>query len=166
MPDQRPAPAPVITLRQGFLLVYGVGVALCVIWPLVLQVLLGRVIQPGFLGVTNVAKELGYTFTGLVILSALYVVRRSKRVRSGFATLDATKRTRVMSIEILLYAALFELSALFGLVYHGLGGPQAERYARTFIALSTVMFLGFVPRFELWRQALEPDTPEKTCKSP
>ncbi len=165
MPDQQPAPEPLLALRRAFLLAYGVGVALCVIWPLILQVLLGRVLQPGFLGPTNLAQDLGYTFTGLVVLSALYVIRRSKRVRSDFATLEATQRTRVMSLEILFYAALFELSAFFGLLYHGLGGPQTERYARTFIALSTVLFLGFVPRFSAWRKALEPGIAGKPPES-
>ena len=152
MPERNPTPP---AFRQAFLLAYGLGVLLCVVWPLVLQALLGRMIQPGILGMGSLAQELGYTFTGLVILSALFVVRRSRRVRANFAALDGTKRTRVMALETLLYSALFELSAFFGLVYHGMGGPQAERYARSFIALSTVMFLLFVPRFSAWRKAME-----------
>ena len=50
-------------------------------------------------------------------------------------------------------AAVCASSSLFGLVYHGLGGPRADRYARTFIALAALMFLVFVPRFSAWRRA-------------
>jgi hypothetical protein len=139
--------------RRAFTLAYGLGALLCVVWPLVLQGLLGTILQPGIFGMQELAEELGYTFTGLVVLSVLFVRWRSGRVRAGFAALDESRQVRVMALEILLYSALFELSALFGLVYHGMGGPQAERYARSFIGLATVMFLVFVPRLAAWRQA-------------
>lgn len=143
-------------LYRAFLLAYGLGLALCVVWPLALQALLGRTIPLGFLGASPLAGELGYTFTGLVVLSALYVLRRSRLARSRFPGLEVSQRPRTMILEILLYSALFEASALFGLIYYGLGGPLADRYARTFIALSTVMFFLFVPRWSAWRKALEP----------
>jgi hypothetical protein len=57
--------------------------------------------------------------------------------------------------ETILYAALFELSSFYGIVYYALGGPLAERYARSFIALTTIMFFVFVPRFQAWREAAE-----------
>lgn len=148
------------SFRQTFFLAYGLGTVMCVVWPLILQFLLGRVIQPGLLGMTSAAEDLGYTFTGLVALSALYVTRRAKTARAGLAAQAEAKRPRRMAMEILLYSALFESSALFGLIYHGLGGPQAERYARTFIALATIMFLLFVPRLAAWQKALEPRAPE------
>jgi hypothetical protein len=147
MPDQPAA------FRRTFLLAYGMGLLLCVVWPLVLLGLLGTVLQPGILGLGWLGEELGYTFTGLVVLSALFVRWRSGKVRAGFAALDEAQRRRVMALEILLYSAIFELSALFGLLYHELGGPQAERYARSFIALATVMFLMFVPRLGAWQRA-------------
>lgn len=149
MPDTASSAA----FRRAFLLAYGLGVLLCVVWPLVLQGLLGSILQPGILGLPELGEDLGYTFTGLVILSALFVRWRSRKVRAGFAALEESRRARVMALEILLYSAIFELSALFGLVYHGMGGPQAERYARTFIGLATVMFLVFVPRLGAWRRA-------------
>lgn len=151
---ERPPATP--GLRRAFLLAYGLGVVLCVVWPLTLQGLLGRVIPLGFLGRSPLAEDLGYTFTGLVVLSALYVIRRARLARSRFTSIEASQRARAMILEILLYSALFEASALFGLLYHGLGGPWAERYARTFIGLSTVMFFLFVPRWAAWRRAMEP----------
>jgi hypothetical protein len=141
------------TLRRAFLLSYALGAVLCVLWPLVVQGVLGRHLQPGILGAAALAEDLGYTFTGLVVLGALFVHRRSRKVRAGFAALDPHQQPRVMAMEILLYSAIFQLSVLFGLLYHGLGGAQAERYGRTFIALGTVMFLVFVPRLGAWRKA-------------
>jgi hypothetical protein len=151
VPDHATAPA----FQRAFLFSYGLGILLCVIWPLVLQGLLGSVLQPGSFGRPELAEDLGYTFTGLVILSILFVRWRFANVRAGFAALTESRQVRVMALEILLYAAIFELSALFGLIYHGLGGPQAERYARTFIGLATVMFFVFVPRLAAWRRALQ-----------
>ncbi len=145
-------------LQTIFRLAYGLGLVLCVVWPLVLQVLIGRMLQPGLLGAVDLARDLGYTFTGLVALSALYVVRRSKRVREGFAQVEPPKRGRVIALETLLYSALFGLSTLFGLAYLALGGPEASRYARSFVALSPVMFLLFVPRLAAWHKALAPRT--------
>lgn len=148
-----PETASSAAFRRAFLLAYGLGVLLCVVWPLVLQGLLGNVLQPGVLGLPELGEDLGYTFTGLVVLSALFVRWRSRKAQAGLAALDESRRARTMALEILLYSAICELSALFGLVYHGLGGPQAERYARTFIGLATVMFLVFVPRLGAWRRA-------------
>lgn len=141
-------------LQKPFRLAYGLGAILCVVWPLMLQVLIGNVLKPGLFGPTELAQDLGYTFTGLVTLCALYVVRRSKRTLHTFAQIETTRRGRVMALEILLYSALFELSALFGWIYLGMGGPEASRYARTFIALSPIMFLIFVPRLPAWKAAL------------
>lgn len=150
MPSQPPDPA----LRRAFLFSYGTGLALCVLWPLVLQALLGTVLQPGFLASAGLAEDLGYTFTGLVVLGALFVKGRSGKILRTFPSVEAARRPQVLAREVLLYAAIFELSAWFGLVYDGLGGPLAERYARSFIALATVMFLVFVPRFAAWERAV------------
>ena len=148
-----PGPDPSRTFRRAFLGAYGLGLLLCVAWPLVLEGLLGSLLKPGILGAPGLAEDLGYTFTGLVILGALFVRGRSRRVLAGFAALDAPRRPWAMAQEILLYSAVCASSSLFGLVYHGLGGPRADRYARTFIALAALMFLVFVPRFSAWRGA-------------
>lgn len=148
--ESQALPSP--SIRQVFCWVYGFGMALCVVWPLVLQGMIGRQIQPGLLDITGMAQELGYSFTLLVAFSGLYVVRRSRKAISRFADLPEAKRPRAMALEILLYSALFELSTLLGLVYLAMGGPQAERYARTFVALSPIMFLLFVPGLSKWQK--------------
>ncbi len=151
--ENHPDPMPQ-GFRRAFLVAYGAGIMLCVVWPLILQAMLGSVIPSRFLGSALPIEELGYTFTGLVILSALFVVQRSRRILAEFQVLEQSKRTRRMTVETCLYAAVLELSAFFGLLYHSLGGT--ERYARSFITLPAVMFFLFVPKLAAWRKATEP----------
>ena len=140
-------------LARAFRPAYGAGLVLCLAWPLALQALLGTVVQPGAGPDGELLLQLGYTFTGLVCAAGLFMARRWARVRAGFAALPPGLRPRVLVREILVFAALCECSALFGLVYYVLGGPQAERYARGFLALTPVMFFVFVPRLGAWRHA-------------
>jgi hypothetical protein len=148
--SRRPDP-----LDPGFRVAYGAGLALCVAWPLALQLLLGRAILPGAAAPGPGVQDLGYTFTGLTLVSAFFVTRRWARIRAGFRAVAAERRPRVLVRETLLYSALSALSSLFGLCTYVLGGPHAGRYARGFIALSTLMFLVFVPRLQAWREAAQ-----------
>jgi hypothetical protein len=140
-------------LARAFRVAYGTGLALCVAAPLVLQALLGTVLQPGAGPDGELVRQLGYTFTGLVCAAALFMARRWHRVRNGFAALAPGQRPRALAREILVYAALCAASTGFGLAYYTLGGPLAERYARGFLALSPAMFFLFVPRLQAWRRA-------------
>jgi hypothetical protein len=142
-------------LARAFRAAYGTGLVLGVAWPLVLQALLGTVLQPGTGPGGELVRELGYTFTGLVCAIALFLSRRWRRVRTGFAALPPGQRPRALAREVLVYAALCAVSAGFGLAYYALGGPLAERYARGFLALSPAMFLLFVPRLPAWRRAAQ-----------
>jgi len=147
------APSP--SLAKAFRIAYVIGLFICVGWPLVLQLMLGTAIRPGGLAPAGVVEQLGYTFTGLTFASAFFVTWRWAKVRRTFGTLEEARRPGAVIRETILYAALFELSSFYGLVYYALGGPAAERYARSFIALTTVMFFVFVPRFQAWRDAAE-----------
>ena len=142
-------------LTRSFRVAYPVGLVLCLGWPLALQLMLGTVILPGLQPPGGVVQELGYTFTGLTFASACWVTWRWGRIRAGFKAVDPGRRGRVLLREVLVYSALFELSSLYGILYFALGGPQAERFARGFIALSTIMFFVFVPRLQAWRDAAE-----------
>jgi hypothetical protein len=139
-------------LAQGFRFAYPAGLALCVAWPLILQLMLGAAIHripeppPG-----PVVQQLGYTFTGLTVASGFAISWRWGRTRAGFRAVPAGRRSLVMVREIILYSVLCQLSALGGVLYYGLGGP--EHFARGFIALTTVMFFVFVPRLASWREA-------------
>jgi hypothetical protein len=116
---------------------------------------MGTLIQRPTQPLGDFVKELGYTFTGLSALAALYAWNRLKKARSGFAKLDEQGQAACILKETLLASALFELSAAYGLIYFVLGGPEAGRYSRTFVLLPTLMFFAFIPRLQAWREAAE-----------
>jgi hypothetical protein len=151
----RPLDPAADPLARAFRIAYGLGLLLCLGEPLLLQALLGTAIPPGSGPLGDTVRQLGYTFTGLTLASALFVARRSNRVRSGFAALPAERRGALLMRETLLYSALFDGAALFGVAYYLLGGPGTERYARTFILLTSIMFFVFVPRLQAWREAAQ-----------
>ena len=142
-----------LPLAKAFRIAYGAGLFICVAWPLAIQLLLGTAIRSGTIPPLGVAQQLGYTFSGLTFLAALFVTWRWGRVRDGFRTLAPGQRPGLLIRETLIYAALFELTTLYGIIYYALGGPGAERYSRSFVALTTIMFFVFVPRLEAWREA-------------
>lgn len=142
-------------LHKAYKLAYTLGLVLCVFWPLVLQLLLGPVIKPGANAPAGVFRQLGYTFTGLAFGSAAFVSWRSGKVRASFHALGAAERPRVLFREVLIYAAIFELSSLWGLLYWMLVGLAANHHARAFLMLSSLMFLFFVPKFGAWKDAAE-----------
>jgi hypothetical protein len=147
------------SLTKAFRTAYLIGLVLCVFWPLMLQLMLGTAIRAGSAPPGGVIQQLGYTFTGLTFAAAFFVTWRWGRVRREFRELDEARRPGVILRETILYAALFELSALYGLLYYALGGPGAERYSRSFLALTTVMFFVFVPRFQAWQEAAQEPQP-------
>jgi hypothetical protein len=153
--NERREAVPADPLRLGFRIAYPAGLALCVAWPLLLQLLLGGAIRPGAGPLDETARQLGYSFTGLTLASAVFIARRWKRTRAGFAALAASRRGPVLVREVLLYSVLCTLSSLFGIVYFAMGGAEAERYARAFIVLTSVMFFVFVPRLQAWREAAQ-----------
>lgn len=134
------------------------GLFICVAWPLLLMVLVATgAVRPGIAPLAGAIQQIGYTFTGLVFLGAAWVTWRSGKVLKGFRDLPAERRPRVVLRESLLYAVVFELSSLWGLLYWMLAGTAVARYVGTFMALSPIMFLFFVPRFHAWKLALERD---------
>jgi len=143
------------SLAKAFRIAYTLGLFICVAWPLALQLMLGTAIRAGSAPPEGVVQQLGYTFTGLTFAAAIFVTWRWGRVREGFRALPEALRPGKVIRETILYAALFELSSLYGLMYYAMGGPGAERYARSFIALTTVMFFVFVPRFHAWSEAAQ-----------
>jgi hypothetical protein len=103
----------------------------------------------------GVVQQLGYSFTGLTLLSALFVTWRWGKVRAAFRAAPGAEQPRTLLRETVLYAAIFELTSVYGVVYYALGGPLAERHARSFIALTTIMFFVFVPRLQAWVDATQ-----------
>ncbi|MDR3671002.1 MAG: hypothetical protein P4L36_09160 [Holophaga sp.] len=146
---------PEPSLDRGFRMAYPAGLVLCVACPLALQLMLGSAIRRPETPAGEAIQQLGYSFTGLTVVCAVFVLRRWSRIRAGFRTLAAGRRARVLVRETLLYSVLFLLSSLFGLLYYALGGPKAEQFSRGFIALTTIMFFVFVPRLRAWREAAQ-----------
>jgi hypothetical protein len=142
-------------LERSVRIAYGTGLALCAAWPLALQLLLGTAIRRPDGAPDPLVLQLGYSFTGLVCVGAWFLVRRWHRVRAGFRALAAGAHGRAAAREILLYSAICQVSALFGVAYYALGGPRPEQYGRGFVALATVMFFVFVPRPQAWREAAQ-----------
>ncbi len=140
-------------LHRAFQKAYGLGLVLCVLAPHPLPAAPSSSPKNAPQGVL---QQLGYTFTGLTFLAAAFVTWRSLRVRAGFAALDPSRRPKVLFREVLLYAALFELSCFYGILYWALVGGEANRYARSFIMLTSLMYFFFVPRWGAWKDALEP----------
>jgi len=147
--------ADLSALHRAYRWAYLAGLVLCVFWPLMLQLVFTDFIAPGQNPPDGVVKQLGYTFTGLVLLCAAFVTWRWGKVRAGFRDLGAAERPKVLGREILLYSALFEVSCFFGLAYWALAGFEGVRFARSFIVLTSIMFFCFVPRFDAWRRAAE-----------
>jgi len=142
-----------LNLQKAWRVAYVIGLLIAVAWPLALQLMLGTAIRPmaGALGAT--VRELGYTFTGLTFAAALFITWRSGKVRARFKDLAPGARPGTVLRETVLYAALCELSAVYGILYFALGGVEAERHARAFLALAPIMFLVFTPRLGAWLEA-------------
>ncbi len=147
--------ADLAALHRAYRWSYLGGLTLCVFWPLMLQLIFTRFIAPGQNPPDGVVKQLGYTFTGLVLLSVAFVTWRWGRIREGFQAQDSGRRSGILAREILFYSALFEVSCFFGLAYWALAGMEGLRFARSFIVLTSIMFFCFVPRFDAWRRAAE-----------
>lgn len=132
------------------------GLIICVAWPLLLMAMVATgAVRPGTAPMEGPARQIGYTFTCLVFLSAAWVTWRSGKVLKEFRDLAPELRPRVILRESLIYAALFESSSLWGLLYWMMVGMNAARYVGTFMALTPLMFFLFVPRFHAWKLALE-----------
>ncbi|MFN8010292.1 MAG: hypothetical protein U0P81_02695 [Holophagaceae bacterium] len=139
-------------LRRAHRRAYGLGLLACLGGPLALQLLLGRAIPAGNADPAAV-QEIGYTFTGLTFLAAAWAFGRRGRVLARISALEPVQRPRALRLEPLRVAALAAPCALWGVLYWGLAGGDRNAYARTFLALTTLFYLGFAPRWPAWRRA-------------
>ncbi len=132
------------------------GLALGFGSPLVVASLMGfRVIPAGQLWAPDPTRQVGYLFTGVVLLAGAWGNWRKDRMLAGFRHLEAGLRARVLLRETVLYAALSELSCLLGLLYWMLAGVTASRHAWGFVLLTPLLSLAIVPRMSRWKRALE-----------
>ena len=142
-------------IRAAHRRAWSLGLGLCLGTPGVLAVLLLlKVVPAGSQPVEGPVLQVGYLFTGLVFLSAAWVLWRSGQVLRGFGTVAEAQRPLVVLRECLLYAAVLDLSSLCGLLYWALVGSHAGRHAWGFVLLTPALFLALVPREGRWRKAL------------
>ncbi|WP_243304066.1 hypothetical protein [Geothrix oryzisoli] len=147
------APGP---LRVAYLQARLVGLVLCLGTP----TLIGGLILSGGVPAGEHLPEgdllqIGYVFTGLVFLSAAWVLWRRGVMLRTFRQIPEPSRPGLVRRETLLYAALFELSSLYGLIYWLLVGKHAVRHVFGFIILAPLLFLALTPRLGHWVKALE-----------
>lgn len=151
--DDAPELKPILSAYRRARLV---GLFICVAWPLLLMAMVATgAVRGGTAPLEGPAKQIGYTFTGLVLLSVTWVTWRSGKILKEFRDLAPDERPRVVMRESLIYSAIFETSCLWGLLYWMMVGASAARYVGTFMALTPIMFFFFVPRFYAWKLALE-----------
>ena len=148
MPDAQGA------LRGAHRKAWGAGLTACLAAPLlVLALAAGGVLAPGGNPVEGLYQQLGYTFTGLVFLSAAWAAWHRGRILKTFGGLPAAQRPGFLRREALRFAALAATSALWGALYWRMVGWQALRHALTFLLLTPVMFLCFMPGLQVWARA-------------
>jgi hypothetical protein len=142
-----------LSLDRTFYIAYTIGIFICLCCPTILQLTLDKIITP----IPNLAAEtvhnIGYTFTGLIIISTLVVKSRWQRIRSEFSNVDKNQQGHILMRETMLYSMVFVLSSFLGATYYLLGGISVKPFARNFIALTPIMFFIFVPRLHAWRKA-------------
>jgi hypothetical protein len=123
---------------------------------LIAALMLSGLVPPGAERPEGPVLQVGHAFTGLVFLASAWVLWRRGAVLRGFREVPASRQPRVLLRESLLYAALFELSSLYGLAYWLLAGQHARRHALGFVLLAPFLFLAFVPRLGRWAEAAGP----------
>ena len=141
-------------LRAAHRMAHLVGLALCLGTPaLIGGLILSGLIPPGEQPPEGPYLQLGHIFTGLVFLSATWVLWRKGSVLKAFRQVREPQRAGVVMRETLIYAALFELSSLYGLVYWILVGRHAARHVFGFIIMAPLLFLALAPRLGQWVDA-------------
>ncbi len=133
---------------------WGTGLAICLAIPAAAGLLAGAgALPPGGSPVAGLAQQAGYSFTGLVFLAAAGMAWRRGRTLEAFARLPEGQVAVAMHREARVLAALSASSTLWGVLYWSLVGWNGVRHALTFLALTPVMFLCFMPGLSAWTRA-------------
>lgn len=141
-----PEPLPAVCRRARL-----VGFSICLGTPLFIGgLILSGHLPPGTHRPEGSYLQLGQLFTGLVFFSAAWVLWRRGVVSRSFSQVAPRRQAGVVLRETLLYAALFELSSLYGLAYWLLVGAYAARHVFGFLVLPPLLFLAFAPRLRHW----------------
>jgi hypothetical protein len=142
-----------LSLSRAFRIAYAIGIGMCVCCPTILQLNLDKIITP-ILGISKeTVQNIGYTFTGLVLICILAITLRWRKICSEFSNIAENKKSTVLLRETLFFSAITTLSSFLGAIYYLLGGITVKQFARNFITLTPVMFFIFIPRLNAWKKA-------------
>ena len=134
------------TLQRARRKAWGTGLVVCLAVPLVAGalVLTGR-LPPGQAPVEGTVQQLGYSFTGLTFLAGAIMAWRRVHFLQAFASLGEAARVAALHREARLLALLALSTTLWGVLYWAMVGLHAVRHVLTFLVLTPVMFLCFMP---------------------
>lgn len=136
-------------LRQARRWPYTLGLTLCVLWPIALEILLTR-LPHGEPSDPGAVQSLGHTLTGIIFLAAAYTYWRKRRAMEALPSQGLPERCASLRQETLLAALIFGACSLLGPLYYGASGPAGERHARSYLAAVPIMFFVFAPRLSSW----------------
>jgi len=137
------------TLRRAHRGPYLLGLALCVLWPALLELLLGRLPQ-GEPSSPDVIQSVGHTFTGIIFLAAAYIFWRKRRAKAALGEQDPSAHAASLRRETYMASILFAVCSLLGPLYFGMAGSPGMRHARSYIAAVPILFFAFAPRVSSW----------------
>ena len=134
------------TLQRARRKAWGTGLAVCLAVPLAAGALAltGR-LPPGQSPVEGTVQQLGYSFTGLTFLAGAVMAWRRVHFLQAFDSLGEAARVAALHREARLLALLSLSTTLWGVLYWAMVGFHAVRHVLTFLVLTPVMFLCFMP---------------------
>lgn len=131
-----------------------IGLFVSVFWPLcIILLMIQGSIRPGILPALGWVKQLSYTFTAIAIAIPAWVTFRSQKVLKKFAEQTLQKQYVLIYQESLLYVAVLQLNCITGVLYWLLAGAANPQPAFTFVMLTPISFLLFIPRLSAWAEA-------------
>jgi len=137
------------SLEQARSGAHKLGIALCVVWPILLEIVLSKLPQ-GEASAPSVVETVGHSFTGLVVLAAAYIFWRRRRAAGLLSVQGPQGRAASLRRETLVASLIFGACSLLGPLYYGIAGAPGTRHARSYIAAVPIMFFAFAPRLSSW----------------
>jgi len=138
---------PAETFQQARWKAWGTGLGVCLVVPLAAGALaFAGIFPPGQYPVAGATQQLGYSFTALTFLAAAAMAWRRVRFLQAFRSLEEAARVAALHREARLLVLLSLSTTLWGTLYWTLVGLHAVRHVLTFLVLTPVMFLCFMPR--------------------
>ncbi|MDR2696947.1 MAG: hypothetical protein LBB40_00550 [Holophagales bacterium] len=111
------------------------GLVLCAVSIVAGQIVMSCWLTPGAAQNSEVAEDIGYTFTGLTAVLGFILWRWGRLGNASCQTKAHCWRSRI------LQAIVAVIPIFFGCAYFCIAGEQVERYARTFAVLPPFVYL-------------------------